>query len=520
MRVWGKILRSSGAFLLLLAPVLRAQMIDNTQAPNTAKAGINKSLLDEIGAGRGDANTAGSSIYLIARDPFRSVRRGRQLFQRKFTRLQGQGTAVGDGIGDINSDNAIGAGLSDSCASCHGRPRGSAGSGGDVATRPDSRDAPHLFGLGLKEMLADEITTDLRATRDLAIARAGQLKRSVTMRLASKGIKYGSITANPDGSLDTSLVQGVDPDLRIKPFFAEGSTISIREFVVGALHKEMGLEASSDPDLTAAHAGGRVVTPAGMILDGSKDQIDAPPPPDATNGNEVDPALVDHLEFYLLNYFKPGHGQQTAATDHGRRVFQRIGCASCHVPDLVINHDRRAADLETVYDPAHGIFNSLFATATPLVQATNDGSGQPPLKQPLGNSFVVNDILTDFKRHDLGANFYERNWDGTMQTTFLTRPLWGLGSTGPYGHDGHSMTVDDVILRHGGESLASRNAYVALSPHDQADLDSFLNSLTLFPPDDTASTLDPGNPAATGFPQYGHGSIKLTVLFNDPTDPE
>ena len=32
-----------------------AQLIDNTQAPNTAKAGINKALLDEIGAGRGDA---------------------------------------------------------------------------------------------------------------------------------------------------------------------------------------------------------------------------------------------------------------------------------------------------------------------------------------------------------------------------------------------------------------------------------------------------------------------------------
>jgi hypothetical protein len=39
-----------------------------------------------------------------------------------------------------------------------------AGSGGDVNTRPDSRDAPHLFGLGLKEMLADD-HQDLRAIR-------------------------------------------------------------------------------------------------------------------------------------------------------------------------------------------------------------------------------------------------------------------------------------------------------------------------------------------------------------------
>ena len=133
---------------------------------------------------------------------------------------------------------------------------------------------------------------------------------------------------------------------------------------------------------------------------------------------------------------------------------------------------------------------------------------------------MVKDIFTDFKRHDLGANFHERNWDGTLQTMFMTRALWGVGSTGPYGHDGRSMTLNDVILRHGGEAQAARNAFAALGPGDVNALLSFLNSLVLFPPDDTASTLDPGNPSAPNFPQFGHGSIKLGVLFNDPTDPE
>ncbi len=45
------------AVALALAVGAQAQMIDNTQAPSTAKAGINKSLLDEIGAGRGDVMT-------------------------------------------------------------------------------------------------------------------------------------------------------------------------------------------------------------------------------------------------------------------------------------------------------------------------------------------------------------------------------------------------------------------------------------------------------------------------------
>src|SRR5262245_10399522 len=199
-----------------------AQMIDNTQAANPLNLGINKSLSEEIGAGRDNANVVGSSTYIIARDPFRSIRRGRQLFQRKFTSVQGQGPNEKDGRGDIAADKGIGAGLSDSCASCHGRPKGSGGAGGDVATRPDSRDAPHLFGLGLKEMLADEITTDLRAIRDSAMALALQGHRTVTVKLASKGIQFGSLTAHPDGSLDTASVRGVDPDLRVRPFFAEG----------------------------------------------------------------------------------------------------------------------------------------------------------------------------------------------------------------------------------------------------------------------------------------------------------
>ena len=50
--------------------------------------------------------------------------------------------------------------------------------------------------------------------------------------------------------LITSQVDGVNPDLRVRPFFHPGGTVSIREFVVGALQAEMGLQAV-DPDLDA-----------------------------------------------------------------------------------------------------------------------------------------------------------------------------------------------------------------------------------------------------------------------------
>ncbi|MDQ3908235.1 MAG: thiol oxidoreductase-like protein [Acidobacteriota bacterium] len=513
------------AVALAALPVL-SQSIDRTQNPNAANAGIAKSLTEEIGTGTGDLMTPGSSAFIIARDPFRSIRRGRQLFQRKFLRAQGVGPLSGDGVGDINTTLALGAGLSDSCASCHARPKGAAGFGGDVVTRPDSRDVPHLFGLGIKEMLADEITKDLRAIRTQAVSQAQATRANVTKQLTSKGISYGSITARADGTVDTSQVKGVDADLRVRPFFAHGGTISIREFLVGAFNAEMGMQAV-DPRLKAAHDGGRFVTPSGMVLDGSQDQIEAPPTDDPQADpdhdgvtNELPASLIDHEEFYLLNYFKPATYEQTNATRRGLKQFQQIGCAQCHVPDLLIEHDRRVADVETVFDPSRGIFNSLFATATPLFNETDDGTGFPTIKTPKGGQFLVRNIFADFKRHDLGPNFYERNYDSTIRREFMTAPLWGVGSTAPYGHDGRSINLNEVILRHGGEAQAARDAYARLGADDRADVLAFLNSLVLFPPDDTASNLDPGNRAAANFPQFGHGSIKLSALFNNPTDPE
>jgi hypothetical protein len=503
-----------------------AQLIDQTQQPNAVNEGIAKSLEEEIGAGRGDVLTPNSSTFLIARDPFRAIRRGRQLFQRKFLQTQGQGLRLDDGIGDLSANLDRGAGLTDSCAGCHGRPRGAAGFGGAVATRPDSRDAPHLFGLGLKEMLADEITTDLRAIRDQAMAEAAGCHHDVTKLLTSKGISYGSLTAHPDGSVDAAHVEGVNPDLRVRPFFAHGGKISIREFTVGALQAEMGLQAV-DPELLAAHNGGRFVTPSGMVLDGSLDQLETPPTDDPAADpdgdgvtNEAPSSLVDYLEFYLLNYFKPATYEQTAHTKIGRRLFERIQCTTCHVADLEIQHDRRVADVETVFDSARGVFNGLLATAMPLHGTVDDGGGFPALQPPLGGSFVVKNIFTDLKRHDVGPGFYERNYDGTMRTQFLTTPLWGVGSTAPYGHDGRSINLMEVILRHGGEAQASAEAFARLAPPHQRAVVDFLNSLVLFPPDDTASNLNPANPNAPGFPQQGHGSIKLSVLFNNPNDLE
>lgn len=505
---------------------------------------IERSLAQQIGPGQGDIDTPSSSAYLIKRDPARAIRRGRQLFQRKFSYFEGLGPRVNQNAsGDITETRRLGAGLSDSCAACHGRPRGSAGAGGDVATFPDSRDAPHLFGVGLIEMLADEMTADLRAIRTQALdeaktgnvatangatARSGPSRpTAVTRPLVAKGVNFGRITAYPDGRVDTSAVRGVDPDLRVRPFLHDGVTASIREFLVGAFHAEMGLQAY-DPVLCAATdptAPRAAQSIAGFKYDPALDKFERPPACSASEDpdgdgklNEIDPAVVDYVEFYLLNYFKPAQYRVTPRATQGLANMRRVGCTNCHVQNLTIRNDRRIADVETRFDPERGIFNDLFATATPLYKSVADGAAYPQL-QPVGGSFVVRNVFTDLKRHDLGAAFHERDFDGTRITSHVTEPLWGVGSTAPYGHDGRSITLDAVIRRHGGEAASVTRAYEALSLDEQAKIVEFLQTLVLFPPDDTASNLNPGVPTSDD-PQSidNHGSIALGALFQIPSE--
>lgn len=618
------------------AQLLDQNLVDENGNVDAPGGVIARSLQDQIGAGHGDVTTPNSAVFIIKRDPARSIRRGRQLFQRKFSAAEGQGPRVNfTSSGDVTQTRALGAGLMDSCAGCHGRPRGSAGFGGNVATRPDSRDAPHLFSLGLPEQLADEMTQELRAIRTQAISMAvgggGGLTCSivgtntwggnayqvdfrvvnngstttngwsvklnfnqpanifnfwdtvilngntatptasnasynpnispggsiqfgvqgnysgsftaptctgtgggggspVTLNLTAKGVSFGRITAFPDGSVDTGQVDGVNPDLRIRPFFHEGATVTIREFIVGAFKNEMGMEAF-DPILCAVTDPNNprtMVSPAGFVFNPALDDFERPPvcdPAVDNDGdgitNEIDPAIVDHMEFYLLNYFRPAQYQVTARASQGRQLMGSIGCTGCHVPSLTVNNDRRVADVETDFDPVRGIFNDLFATATTLFHPVNDGLGFPPQLLPNKNSFVVQNFFSDLKRHDLGSFFHERDYDGALINEFVTEPLWGVGTTAPYGHDGRSINLDQVIRRHGGEALQSRQAYEALSADSQRMIREFLQTLVLFPPDDTASNLNPGNPN-TGNPQVPaeHGSIDLSSLFVLPLGGE
>jgi CxxC motif-containing protein (DUF1111 family) len=289
----------------------------------------------------------------------------------------------------------------------------------------------------------------------------------------------------------------------------------------------MGLEAPDDIlcDVTDPLSPQRRVSPAGFVFDPALDQFERPPVCDVTDDgdgdgvvNEIDMAIVDHMEFYLLNYFKAGTGATNQRTQQGLQLMGQAQCTTCHIQNLTVNRDRRVADVETVHDPQRGIFNRLFATAATRFRVVQDGDAFPQIL-PQQQSFVVRNIFADFKRHDLGPAFHEREYDGTLVRQMITEPLWGVATTAPYGHDGRSINLEEVILRHGGEAQASRNAFAALGADDKRKVLEFLNTLVLFPPDDTASTLNPGTPGTTN-PQdpAQHGSINLGALFQIPSE--
>ena len=159
----------------------------------------------------------------------------------------------------------------------------------------------------------------------------------------------------------------------------------------------------------------------------------------------------------------------------------------------------------------------MFATAEPRFVAIDDGA-QHPLVLPASQRFVVKNFFADFKRHDLGPAFHEREYDGTLQSEFLTEALWGVGSSAPYGHDGRSINPEEVILRHGGEARGSRDAFARLGEIERRELLDFLGTLVLFPPDDTASNLNPGDRTANPQDPAGHGTINLGALFQIPEE--
>jgi CxxC motif-containing protein (DUF1111 family) len=64
-----------------------------------------------------------------------------------------------------------------------------------------------------------------------------------------------------------------------------------------------------------------------------------------------------------------------------------------------------------------------------------------------------------------------------LDDQFVTARLWGIADTAPYMHDGRATTLTEAILLHGGEALAVRNSFDALSDIHKIAVLTFLRTL-------------------------------------------
>lgn len=449
-----------------------------------------------------------------------AFQRGDKLFETPLNALDGVGANVGHGARfthvprpDLNGVTEWASHLparttgpnSNSCVSCHGLPaRDGAGfiatnvlrdplRSGNSATFIQ-RNAPHIFGAGALQRLAEEMTAALQQLRSDATAEAcanGQASRD----LVAKTVHFGRLTVTRTAAgpcqvqVSTAEVSGVAADLVVRPFQWKGSVGSLREFSRNAANEELGLQAV---ELVGAGVD--------ADFDGVTDELTVGDVTALALYVAAQPRPTTRGELAALHQVAPLSAAEKQSILHGGEVFRQVGCASCHIPRLLIDDpvysepSQNPSFRDTVFpagqDPVAEGLDPRYALTFDLTNGQPDnvirdeqnrilfrlGSFQ---KNSAGKTAVL--LFGDLKRHDMGPGLAEPVDEvGTGASVFLTRNLWGAGSTAPYMHDGRATTLTEAILEHGGEGAVARDAFVALPVGSQKDLLTFLNDMILF----------------------------------------
>jgi len=84
---------------------------------------------------------------------------------------------------------------------------------------------------------------------------------------------------------------------------------------------------------------------------------------------------------------------------------------------------------------------------------------------------------TDLLLHDMGPDLADICLGLAGPSDFRTEPLLGLDSAKTFLHDGRADTPERAIELHGGEAVAARDRFLALSAPERAALVAFLRSL-------------------------------------------
>ena len=414
---------------------------------------------------------------------------GERLFKAKFTTLDGAGRP--DATQAIVPTKAPRrpaqafqrlAGMDgNSCSSCHNEPviGGSAAFTANAfvsegfesadfdSTDPqfsNERNSIALQGAGLIELLAREMTADLRQQRKDVLAKARASGKAQKGALETKGVSFGSLTAYPDGTLDVSGLEGIDDDLTLRPFGQKGVFASLRQFSVNATNDHLGIQA--DERFGTDWTGETDFDGDGHV-------------------GEISPGLISALVAFQVTLPAPTRKQDLPdvwreAAAKGEDLFGKVGCTECHIPALPL-------DSLVFQDPGP------FDTAGTLRQSDVD----KPLSLDLGTlewakslprddqGRVLVPLFGDLKRHQIADASNDTFGNELLaqrfvaRDVFITSELWGIGSTAPYGHRGDLTTLEEAILAHGGEATEIRKAYAALPEDDRQTIIAFLRSLEI-----------------------------------------
>ncbi|HXU80092.1 MAG TPA: di-heme oxidoredictase family protein [Polyangia bacterium] len=371
------------------------------------------------------------------------------------------------------------------------------------------RNTPALFGLGGLQRLAEEMTTDLQAVRTAARAacNCGTVTTSCTntRALTSKGVNFGTLTITRNSGSSTCNqsiavpisggAQAVASDLVVRPFQWKGSVAFIRDFVRGAGHNELGMQGSE-------LLGSPTVDPATVDGDGDGvvNELFVGDITSLTVYQAAQPRPTTRQELASLGLAPALTSAETSAIAAGSTLFDQVGCNVCHIRQLLVNNVKfqEPSALAAFRDPSNLFPNGRsyaagsFDPANPVsFDITRDQPENSQFALPNGQKLsnftrdssgrAVIALFADLRRHNMGSGLAESIDEvGTGSSVFLTRTLWGVGSTAPYMHDGRAVTLTEAILEHGGEAQNSRNSYTALSTTQKQQLNAFLNNLVLF----------------------------------------
>lgn len=417
------------------------------------------------------------------------IEAGRVLFAAKFNSFDGQGRPGTTGGGAPRVPGSAprfirtSAPDANSCAGCHNDP--SPGGAGDVVANvfvlsqtldpvnpsvaeefSNERNTLGMHGAGLIEMLAREMTAELQTIRDDAVRDSRASGIAVTRTLLAKGVRFGSITAQPDGQVSSANVAGVDADLVIRPFHQKGVVVSLREFTNNAYNHHHGMQSME-------RFGSQRTGSADFDQDGVPDELTA---------GDITAATIYQAALNTPGQVIPNDGDIARAIIRGERTFSRAGCTECHVPEMYLETARFSEP--NPYNPAGNLRLGDVERPVTFDLATE---GILPRPEKTHDGKIVVRAFTDLKRHNLcdeqTTHFCnEKLIQGGVPTPqFLTRKLWDCGSTAPFGHRGDLTTATEVIAAHGGEARASRLAFQALPKREQDEVVEFLKSLQILP---------------------------------------